>query len=464
MATKSKKIDMLEGSITKNLILFAIPTVISGIANTLYGMADTAVLGIFGGREAMAGVGSTTTLYAMVLALFMGFASGVGIVVGRAIGQKNGKKVREAVHTSMICCILFGIVTAAIGIAFTEPLLRSTDVPENIMFEAKTYMTIIFLGAPVSLAYTCASRILGANGNVKRPMMITIASGALNVILNVVFVAGFNMTALGVAIATLMSSTFSLILGIICLMRENGDIRLSFRDLKISKHSFLELSRTGFPMGFQSFIFTFAGVIVQSAINGFGDAAIAGSSSGSSVGYLFYMAVSAVAGASTAFISQNYGAKKYDRVLKVVKNSVLIILALGGIEAVLIVFFGRFLVSLYTPGDTLTISYAYIRLLWFGGFCGLNGLAEIMTGATRAIGKSISPTVISIIGVCGVRVLWVRTAFVAMHKVFGDGLVSYGSVLVCFPISWIVTLVATAIVFFTAFKKLRKPEQDNATA
>ncbi len=449
--SKAKNIDMLNGPLFWDLIRYSIPTIAIGIVGTLYNAADTAVLGIFGGTEAMAGVGSTGSLYGMAMSLFLGYTSGVGIVIGRAFGKKDKDEIHKVVHTSIASCLLFGMLIAVLGTVFSKQLLQFTAVPENVMSEANAYNIIIFLSSPLFLAYSGISTILRANGDAKRPMYISFISGGLNVLLNVFFVVVLDMTAAGVALATAICHIFTVVCGTVLLVREKGDAHFFIRKLKIHRQQFLQICRVGFPMGFQTLIFSFANVIVQSSVNGLGDAAIAGNSSGGSVANLFYTALNAISAASIAFISQNYGARKYGRIKKIVLYSIGITFIIWAIEAIIAVLFGRSLVWMYTPQDAAAIACGYQKVIWVGAFYGLCGLTEIFTGAARAIGYNISPTVISIVGVCGLRILWVYTAF----EVVGTLPILY----LCYPLSWLATTVAGAIVFLIGYKKLAKAER-----
>ncbi len=448
MAAKAKNINMTEGPLLKGLLAFAVPQMLMGLANVMYGAADTAVLGIFSGRESMAGVGSTGALYSMLLALFLGFTGGIVIVAGRAIGKRDRTEIREVVHTAVASSFMFGVLVGAIGIIFAEPLLRITSVPENVMAEAKLYMQIVFISAPMLMLYNCISAILLANGNSKRPLIVSLISGAVNVLFNVVFVVFFDLGAAGVAIGTVISQTFMAVMSTVFIVRGDDETKLHLKEFKISPRRFADLCKVGFPMGFQTLIFSFANVIVQSSINTFGDAAIAGNSAAGSVTGFLYIELNAASAASTAFISQNYGAKKFDRIKKVIFYSCGIVLAIWGAEVLISVFLGKPLLSVYTPGDNEAINLGYVKMLWVGAFYGLNGLAEITLGATRAIGYSITPTVISIIGVCGVRAFWIYTAFAAIG--------TFGSIFVCYPLSWFITFVASGVLLLAGFSKIQK--------
>lgn len=447
VAAKTKNIDMVNGPLFKSIIRFSIPLVLSNLLQILYHAADVIVAGRFAGREALAGVGSTGAICSLLSALFLGISVGVQIVASQALGSGDKKRIENIVHTSVVASVICGGIISVIGIVFSDLILAGVSVPENVIPQAKIYMQITFIGRLPSMIYNFMSGILHAKGDSKTPMYISLVSGAINVILNLFFVIVFGMGAGGVALATLIAQLITAVWILIVLFKDNGPTRLYFKKLKIHKDSLLEITRIGVPSGLQSIIFQFSNVIVQRSINSFGDAAIAGNSAASSVGDLFYALIAMFLTSCAVFVSQNYGAKNYKRINKTILYCLAGTAVLWAIEVVAIFTVGRPLLDIYAPGDTQAINMGYVRLLWVVGFYGLNMASDIMAASLRSIGYPIRSLISSFIGVCGVRIMWVYTVFSAVG--------TFESLLLCFPLSWICTLIINTVMFMFAKRSLK---------
>ena len=448
MATKSKSIDMCSGPLFKNIIRFTIPFMLTAFFQHLYNAADVVVVGRYAGQEALAGVGTTSSLTTLILNMFLGLSVGVSVTLGRALGAGKHDDVHKIVHTAIPLSILGGAIVSVIGIAFAEPLLRLIDVPDNVMPHAKVYMQIIFAGKIPSLVYNFGAAILRAKGDTKRPLYIVTASGIINVLLNLWFVIGFGMQADGVALATVISQVFSAAAILVILCHQEDSTRLFLSKLKICKAQLIDIFKIGIPSGFQGMIFSFANVLIQSSVNSFNSAAMAGSSAASNVGSFYYVAINSFYQASVTFVSQNFGAGNLKRIPKIIYCCLIGELFVWGIEILVTLFAGEFLISIYAPGDTEAIMMGVKRLTIVGCTYGMCGCMEVMSGALRGVGYSFTSMLSSVIGVCGVRVLWILTVFKAFR--------SFEMLYTCYPVSWVITFVLHTTVFVVVFNKVKR--------
>ncbi|MBQ7897913.1 MAG: MATE family efflux transporter [Clostridia bacterium] len=447
---KSKNVEMCSGSLFINIIRFAIPFMITGILQRLYNSADIIVAGRWGGEDALAGVGASGSLITLVMDLLLGLSMGISVVLGKALGEKNDEKVAKTVHTSIALSIIGGAIVSVAGIVFAEPLLRLTDVPDSVMPQAMLYMQIMFAGKIPAMMYVFGSAILRAKGNTKAPMYIITATGIVNIVLNILFVAGFGMKADGVAIATVISQILNAASIVYILTREEDATRLDFKKLKVHADIFPEALKVGLPAGIQSSVFGIANVIIQTGVNGFGDSVIAGcSAAGNIIGY-YYFCLHTFNVAAVSFVSQNVGARKFDRVKKTVGCCALYVVAVWIIELLVTIFLGEFLMNIYAPGNAEAIRTGLIRMQIVGNTYVLCGLMEVFGGSLRGLGYSASSMIMSVTGVCGIRILWVMTVF----KRIG----TLESLYMAMPLSWIGTLLMQAVLYFFVTRPKRLQE------
>ena len=419
---------------------------LTAIVQHLYNAADVIVVGRYAGEDALAGVGTTGSLTTLIINIFLGLSVGVNVVLGRALGAKDQNSAEKIVHTSMLISILGGALVSFIGIFFAEPLLKLIDVPDNVMPQAKIYMQIVFSGKIPALIYNFGAAILRSKGDTKRPLYIVTISGLINVSLNLFFVIGLKMKADGVALATVISQIFTAAAIIYILSTQTDCTRLNSKKLRIDKKQFVNIMKVGIPSGIQSSIFSIANIIIQSSVNSFGSAAIAGNAAAANLGSFYYVAVNTFSHASVTFVSQNIGAKKFDRLKKIILCCVVDVLLVWGIEALITVLFSKNLVAIYAPGNTEAIKYGIIRITITGCTYGICGLMDIMSGAIRGSGHSFTGMIISIIGVCGIRIVWIFTAFKAIG--------TFQSLFYSFPLSWLGTFIMHTIFFAYVLRKL----------
>lgn len=445
---QNKNINMCEGPLFKNILKFSFPFMLTGLSQQLYNAADVIVVGRYAGQNALAGVGSTGSLITLILTLFLGLSAGVSVTAGRAMGAKDSNGISQIVHTAILISILSGVAISVFGFIFTRPLLNLIDVPAEVMPQAEIYMKIIFIGKTPTLIYNFGSAILRAKGDTKRPLYIVTISGIINVLLNLFFVIKLNMAAGGVALATTISQLFTAIAIIFILYRETDSTKLCLKKLKIHKKQLLSIIKIGLPSGFQSMVFSISNVLIQSSVNSFGPVAVAGNAASANIGSFYYVALNTFFHTSMAFVSQNMGAKKYDRIKKSVGCCLIAVCIVWAIESAITVLFGKHLISFYAPGNTEAIKMGLIRLSIVGCTYGLCGCMEVMNGALRGIGYSFTNMLLSILGVCGIRIVWIFTAFRAIG--------TFSSLFYSLPLSWIGTLLMNSLFFFYAINKIKK--------
>lgn len=448
MKSSAKNVDMLSGPLFSNILKFVIPFMLTAFIQHLYNAADVVVVGRYAGRTALAAVGSTGNITNLIIDLILGLSVGVSISLGHAIGAGDLEKQKKTVHTAILLSILSGAVVSIIGIVFAEPLLRLIEVPESIMPQAKIYMQIIFCGKTPSLIYNFGAGIFRANGDTKTPMYIVSASGIINILLNLFFVICLDMAAGGVALATVISQLFTAIVVIYKLTKRTDGSRLYLKKLKIHAEELRSIVKIGLPSGIQSLVFSGANVIVYAGINSFGDAVIAGNAAGTNIGNFYNAAVNSFYQAAVSFTSQNIGAKQYNRINKIIGICLLDVTIIWSILIFISLVFGESLVGFYAPGDVEAIHWGVVRLIYVGCLYGLVGYMNVMSGALRGMRYSFLCMIAAIVGVCGIRIVWVYTVFPIVN--------TYENLLLCFPLSWFGTFVFYSIVYVFVMRKLKR--------
>lgn len=444
---KSYEMNMCEGSLVGKMLVFTIPLMFSGILQLLFNAADTIVVGRYAGKEALAAVGSTSSLINLMVNLFMGLSVGANILVARYYGAKKEKDMKETVHTSITVAVAAGIVLAVLGNLFAKPLLELMGSPEDVIDLAALYVKIYFLGMPVTLVYNYGAAILRAIGDTKRPLYYLTAAGAVNVVLNLIFVIKLDLSVAGVAMATVISQCVSVILLLRCMCTMEGSCRLELKKLGIVREKAWLLLRHGLPAGLQSSVFSLSNVLIQSSINSFGSVAMAGASAAANLEGFVYVAMNSFQQTALCFTSQNLGGGKYDRIGKVMRNSLMMVAAVGILMGGGCYFFGEQLLRIYSS-DAEVISYGLIRMRWICLPYFLCGLMDVMVGMLRGIGYAVAPMCVSMIGACGFRILWIATVF----ERFPTLDVLYSS----YAVSWIITGATHLICFLLIWNRFKK--------
>lgn len=448
---KSYEMNMCEGPLAGKMLIFTIPLMFSGILQLLFNAADTIVVGRYAGSQALAAVGSTTSLINLLVNMFMGLSVGANILISRYYGAKREEDIRETVHTSITVAALGGVLLAVLGNTFAKPLLVLMGSPADVVDLAAIYVKIYFMGMPVIMVYNYGAAILRAIGDTKRPLYYLTIAGVVNVILNLFFVVKLEMSVAGVALATVISQCVSVALLLRCMCQMEGSCRLELKKLGIHKEKAVLLLRHGLPAGLQGSVFSFSNVLIQSSINSFGSIAMAGSSAAANIEGFIYTAMNSFQQTALCFTSQNLGGGKHDRITKVLRNSILMVSFVGIVMGCGCYLFGEELLSVYSS-DPEVISYGLIRFRWIGIPYFLCGIMDALVGMLRGLGYAIVPMAVSIIGACGFRIVWIATVFARFHSL--DVLFSsYG-------ISWILTGGTHFICFMIVWGRLKKKLTD----
>lgn len=439
------KVDMINGPLLKNVILFALPLMFSNVLQLLFNAADIVVVGRFAGEQALAAVGATSSICFLLVTVFNGLSIGANVVIARNFGANNDQKIHDSVHTAMMLSVIGGFFLLVIGQLFSKPLLHLMDTPEDIIELSALYLRIYFAGMPGFMIYNFGSSILRAKGDTKRPMIFLTVSGILNVVLNLIFVIYFHMSVAGVALATMISQLNSAILVWNVLIHEQGALKLYPKELKIEKETAVDILKIGLPAGVQGMVFSLSNVVVQSSVNTFGSIVVAGNSAANNIEGFVYNIMNAFYQACMTFTGQNIGAKRYDRINKILITCMILIVIAGITAGLSAHLFSDFFLGLYTE-DPSVIAAGKIRLSFVALFYVFNGTLDIFVGSLRGMGKASVPTLLSIFGICGVRLLWIWTVFPIQKTL--------SSIYVAFPLSWSITTVLQMVYWFVQRRKL----------
>lgn len=434
-----REMDMLNGSLWDKILLFAVPLAATGILQQLFNAADIAVIGRFVGKHAMAAVGSNAPVIGLMVNLFIGISMGANVVIARFIGQNNRRGVLRAVHTSLVVAVGGGVLIAVIGELLTVHLLHLMGVPAEVYDMAVLYMRVYLAGMPVIMLYNFESAIYRAKGDTRTPLICLTISGLVNVVLNVFFVVVIGMTVNGVALATVISNLISAVLLLWFLCRAEGLVYVDFRELCLDRSVLVPMLQIGVPAGLQSMVFSLANICIQSAVNSLGADVMAGSSAAFNIEIFSYYIVISFGQACVTFIGQNHGAGKSDRCKRVVKLCLLQDLAAVACVAALIYAFGRQMLSVFNA-DPAVLEFGMIRLRYIVGAHLFSCVVEVVSGAMRGYGYSAWPALMTLFGVCGIRVLWVYTIFRSAP--------SLPRLMMVFPVSLSITALAVLSAYF----------------
>jgi putative MATE family efflux protein len=436
---KSRKtVDMIHGTLGDKMLKVAVPLALTGILQQLFNATSVAVLGRFVGKNAMAAVGSNSALIGLLLNLFIGVSMGANVVIARFTGQRNKEAVSRAVHTAILVSLISGFGMILIGELLAAPVVRLLGVPDDVFAMALLYLRIYLIGMPVILLYNFESAIFRSQGNTRTPLICLLIAGCINLGLNLFFVIVLHMNVNGAATATVISNCVSSGLMMHILRRRSGALHLSLRALRIDGKILKEILRIGVPAGMQGMVFSLSNICIQSAINSLGSTVMAASAAAFNIEIFEYYVVTSFGQTGTTFISQNSGAGFSDRCRKVSRICLLQDLLAAGVSSALLLFFGRHLLSVFNT-DPAVITTGIIRLKFILGGEIINAFIEVMSDIMRGYGYSLVPALASLIGICGVRILWVYTLFA--H--FG----TFGSLMAAYPGSWTVTAIVVLIAY-----------------
>ncbi|MCR4735713.1 MAG: MATE family efflux transporter [Treponema sp.] len=442
----SKQIDMTEGSIFSKLMKFSLPLIISNLLQLMFNAADVIVVGRFAGDNSLAAVGSTGSLINLLVNLFTGLSIGTNVVAANYFGAKRKGELKETVHTAILLSLISGLILTAIGVTFTKPILKLMQAPEEVLNLAALYLKVYFGGITATMIYNFGSALLRAKGDTERPLFILFIAGILNVLLNLLFVIKFKMDVAGVALATVISQVLASFLVILILLFEKDDFKLDLKMLKMNGAILAKIIKIGLPAGLQGIVFSFSNVIIQSSINSFGPLAIAGNSAASNIEGFVYTSMNGFSQGALTFCSQNMGAGKLNRIKKLVFISQIIIIIIGEGLGWFVYLTGPTLLGFYSKNPQV-IEHGMIRLSLICTTYALCGMMDCMANTIRGIGHSLIPMIVTLIGACGLRLLYLATVFQlpAFHSEF--------MIFLSYPISWFVTYAFLVIAFILIFKK-----------
>ncbi len=434
--------NMCEGPILKSIIIYTIPIILTGLLQLLFNAADLVVVGWFCGSDSVAAVGSTGSITNLIVNLFIGLSVGAGVAVAQGLGAGNRAMTSEAVHTAIPVALIGGIVLTVIGVVFSGTFLEMMGTPAGKLLDLSSiYMRIYFAGMTFSMIYNFGAAILRAAGDTRSPLIFLTAAGILNVVLNILFVAAFHMDVAGVALATIISEALSAVLVLRELVRRDDACRLSLRNMHIYARSFIWMIKIGLPAGLQGSLFSISNVLIQSSVNSFGATHMSGSAAAASLEGFCYVTMNSFHQTALNFCGQNYGAGNLRRVNRVTATSLATVACAGFIVGNLIYIFGRPLLGIYITDSPEAINYGMERLRFMLIPYFLCGIMDTTTGAMRGIGSSMTPMVITILGVCVMRIVWIYTVFaIPQYHTFAGLFISY-------PISWALTFAALIVSY-----------------
>lgn len=431
------RMDMINGSLGDKIIKYAIPLAATGVLQQLFNAADLAVVGRFSGKEAMAAVGGNAPVIGLLVNLFVGISLGSNVIIAKSIGQKDNESISKAVHTSVVVALIGGLFLVLLGEVLAPGVVSLLDVPEDVYPLAVKYLRIYLAGMPVILLYNFESAIFRSCGNTQTPLVALVVSGILNVVLNLFFVLGMGMDVDGVAIATVLSNLVSSAILFAALMKTELAIRIEPRKLRVYGDVLGQILRIGIPAGIQGMIFSFANIIIQSAVNSLGTTVMAASSAAYNLEIFAYYIMNSFGQACTTFVGQNYGAGKGDRCRRVLKLSLLQSLISTMVVSGLILLFSHPLLGIFNT-DPDVIATARIRLEYIFFAYLFSFAQEGLSGYLRGFGVSFIPAACSVVGICGVRLTWIFTVFRRTP--------SFKTIMQVYPISLGVTAVAILAV------------------
>ncbi len=444
---KSGILDMTTGPFLKKMLRFAIPLMLTGMLQLIYNAADIMVVGRFAGSNALAAVGATSSLVNLIINLFIGLSNGAGVIVARHIGAGDSKRTQKCVHTAMALSVISGIIVSVFGFLFSGYFLKLMGTPEDILPLSVKYLKIYFIGTLGGLIYNFGASIVRATGDTKRPLFILTFSGIINVTLNLILVIVFDLDVAGVAIATSVAQYISAALIITRLFKMPNDCKLNIKEIKINLSQLKLIMQIGIPAGLQSSLFSFSNVVIQSNINAFGTIAMAGNTAAQNADALIYTCTSAVSQTAMTFTSQNIGAGKYENLRRIYFKCLGLSASISIFMGLLFASFPEQILGLFTT-DPAVIQSGKSRLyiMMFTYF--LCALMDLSGAQLRGMGKSFEPMIITLIGSCGLRILWIYTGF-RLNETLENLYLSY-------PLSWGITFAALIILYFVEEKKLRK--------
>ena len=446
----SRNKSMLEGPLFVNIIFYTVPIILTSVLQLLFNAADLVIVGRFCGSLSVAAVGATTYLTNLLVNFFVGLSVGAGVTVAHGIGSRNVEEIHRTVHAALPMALVSGAILTVVGLTCSETFLKMMDTPASVLPLSSVYMKICFGGVTFTVVYNFCAAILRAAGDTRSPLVYLTFSGVVNVVLNLIFVTVLHMNVAGVALATTISQGISAVLVVWALIQRTDECHLELKQMRFHKLQLSKMIRIGLPAGIQSSLFSISNVLIQSSVNSFGDVFMSGNAAAANIEGFVYVSLNAYHQTAVNYIGQNAGAKQYKRVYRTLwiclGCATVTGLALGSLGYT----FGESLLSLYITDSAEAISYGMMRLSFICLPYFICGLMDVSTGALRGMGASFIPMLISVLGVCGIRIGWIYTIFQIPQ--FHTPQCLYFS----YPVSWTITFLCQMVAFVVVYKKHTK--------
>ena len=444
---KRNRRDLTEGPLLSGIIAYTVPIILTSVLQLLVNAADLVMVGRLRGSLAVGAVGATGSLTNLIVNLFLGLSIGAGVCVAHAIGAKQEKQLHRIIHTALFVALAGGAALSVIGVSCAHTLLQLMDTPAELLPLATQYMQIYFCGMVFTMTYNFCAAILRASGDTKSPLLYLSISGVLNVVLNLFFVVVCGMSVDGVALATTLSQAVSAVLVVRTLMRRTDSCHLDPRQIRPHKVQLLRILRIGLPAGVQGCLFSISNVIIQSSVNSFGEFAVAGSAAASNLGGFSDTILSSFSQTATNYTSQNVGAGQSQRVRRIFETCCLCTIVVGIVTGSCLYLGRNVLLRIYITDSPEAMFYGVLRLTYIHVPILLGGLMNVATGSLRGLGSSLAPMLMSVLGVCGFRLVWIFTIFQdpRFH--------SMESLLISYPISWTLTFLVETVAFVILYRR-----------
>ncbi|MBE6649729.1 MAG: MATE family efflux transporter [Ruminococcaceae bacterium] len=450
----NNKTNLCEGPLTKQVISFVIPILLLGFLQQLFNAADVVLAGHLStsGSDAVAAVGVTNPLRSLLVSFFMGCSTGSAVTVSHAIGARNKKDIKDSVHTAMLLSVIIGGLLTVVGVASSGALLKAMSTPEAILPQSKIYLQTHFMTMIPSMVYNFGAALLRANGETQKPLYYYLVTAPVKLVLTVLFLLVFKLDLVGISLATLVSQSLAAFLVVNSLVKSDRDIKLSLRDLRITKKPMVKILKLGIPTGIQSSTYSLSSVVIQSSVNSLSH--LTGFITGNAAAYSIENFAEIVTGAylqvSMSFVGQNVGARNYKRAKKAYMCAIALCTLTVVILSAIVIGFAKPLLSLYIKNSKEAIYWGTVRILFIFGPMIIQGFMDTTSGALRGLGVSISNTVISLLGICGFRIAWCMTVFQIPQYHTPQAL------FIAYPISWVIISVLQLAVFVVVFNKQKK--------
>lgn len=444
--SKKYGMDLTDGPVLKKMLLFCIPLMCSSILQLLFNAADIIVVGQFAGDHSLAAVGSNTSLINLLTNLFVGLSVGVNVLAARYYGAKQAKELSDTVHTAIFVGLLSGIFLNIVGVLGAKQILIWMSTPNEVLRLATLYLRVYFFGMTAMMVYNFGSALLRAMGDTKRPLYYLFGSGVINVILNLFFVIVLRLDVAGVALATVISQCISAGLVIRCLIMEKGAMHLELGKIRLKRNIFVKILQIGIPAGIQGVVFSLSNVVIQASVNSFGSTVMAGNSAAQNLEGFVYMAMNAFHQGAVTFTSQNMGAGRKDRIMRIALVSQLCVVVVGIVFGNGVVLFGHQLLGIYSDSAKV-VAAGMVRLKMICTVYALCGMMDVMVGLLRGLGYAVMPMIVSLIGACGLRLVWIATIFqIPQFHTISILYLSYA-------VTWIITFLVHVVCFYVVARK-----------